>query len=88
MEYISRGRRVLCQQGAFSEVGAIVASFVFTECPVGSDMWGIFGKPLRRAFLLVAWCLMRSVGAECRSDLSLCSTGEMGSCDHDGDSVK
>ena len=28
-------------------VGAIVASFVSTECPVGRGMWGVFGKPLK-----------------------------------------
>ena len=27
-------------------VGAIVASFVSTECPGGTGMWGLFGKPL------------------------------------------
>ena len=48
--HISQGRRVLCQHGAFSGVGAIVASFVSTECPVGMGMWGIFGKPLKEAF--------------------------------------
>ena len=48
--YISRGRYRLCQHGAFSGVGTIVASFVSTECPVGWGMWGIFGMPLKRAF--------------------------------------
>ena len=38
-----------CQHGAFSGVGAIVARFVLTGCPVGRGMWGIFGKPLNRA---------------------------------------
>ena len=27
----------------------IVASFVPAECPKGGGMWGIFGKPLKRA---------------------------------------
>ena len=48
--HISLGRSGTCQHGAFSRVGAIVASFVLTECPVGRGMWGIFGKPLKRAF--------------------------------------
>ena len=48
-EDISRGRCQSCQHGAFSGVGAIVASFVTTECPKGRGMWGIFGKPLKRA---------------------------------------
>ena len=40
--HISRGRQVLCQLSGFSGVGAIVASFVSTECPVGRGMWGIW----------------------------------------------
>ena len=47
---ISWGRPWFCQHGAFSGVGAIVASFVSTGCPVGRGMWGRFGKPLKRAF--------------------------------------
>ena len=47
--YISLGRAVSCQHGAFSGVGAFVVSFVPAECPVGGGMWGIFGKPLKRA---------------------------------------
>ena len=47
--YISRGHPVSCQHGAFSGVGAFVASFVPAECPVGGGMWVIFGKPLKRA---------------------------------------
>ena len=31
-------------------VGATVASFVSTECPVGRGMWGIFGRPLEKGF--------------------------------------
>ena len=46
---ISLGRAVSCQHGAFSGVGAFVVSFVPAECPVGGGMWGIFGKPLKRA---------------------------------------
>ena len=35
----------------FSGVGAIVASFVSTECPIGREgSVGIFGKPLKSAF--------------------------------------
>ena len=48
--HISLGRWGTCQHGAFSGVGAIVASFVPAECPKGGGMWGIFGKPLKRAF--------------------------------------
>ena len=46
---ISRGRRVLCHFCGFSGVGAVVASFVPTECSGGRGMWGTFGKPLKRA---------------------------------------
>ena len=47
--YFSRGRTGICQHGAFSGMAVIVASFVPAECPVGRGMWGIFGKPLKRA---------------------------------------
>ena len=49
--HISRGRGVLCQHGAFSGVGAVVASFVPAECPKrgGGGMWSIFEKYLKRA---------------------------------------
>ena len=47
--HISRGPSHLCQLGGFSGVGAIVASFLPTECSGGMGMWGIFGKPLKRA---------------------------------------
>ena len=47
--HISRGHPFSCQHGAFSGVGAFVASFVPAECPVGGGMWVIFGKPLERA---------------------------------------
>ena len=30
-------------------MAVIVASFVPAECPKGGGMWGIFGKPLKRA---------------------------------------
>ena len=46
---ISRGRWGLRQFGGFLVVAVIVALFVPTECPVGGGMWGIFGKPLKRA---------------------------------------
>ena len=49
-QHNSLGRPVLCQHGAFSGVVAFVVSFVPAECPVGGGMWGIFGKPLKRAF--------------------------------------
>ena len=48
--HISRGRCVLCQDCALQGVAALVVSFVPTECPVGRGMWGIFEKPLKRAF--------------------------------------
>ena len=47
--HISRGRTGICQHGAFSGIAVIVASFVPAECPKGGGMWGIFGKPLKRA---------------------------------------
>ena len=47
--HISRGQWGICQLSGFWGVGAIVASFVPTECPKGGGMWGIFGKPLKRA---------------------------------------
>ena len=47
--YLS-GRLRFCQLCAFLGVGALVASFVLTECPRGRGMWGIFGKPLKKAF--------------------------------------
>ena len=47
---VSLGRYRSCQHGAVSGVGSIVASFVSTECPKGRGMWGILGKPLKRAF--------------------------------------
>ena len=46
---ISRGQHVSCPLGAFSGVATLVASFVPCECPVGGDIWGIFGKPSNRA---------------------------------------
>ena len=33
----------------FAGIGATVASFVSTECPIGRGMWGTIGKPLKRA---------------------------------------
>ena len=48
--HISRGRSGICQHGAFSGIAVIVASFVPAESPKGGGgMWGIFGKPLKRA---------------------------------------
>ena len=46
---VSQGRRVSSQFSGFSGVGAIVALFVPTGCSGGRGMWGIFGKPLKRA---------------------------------------
>ena len=47
--HISRGRCSMRQLGGFSMVVVIVALFLPTVCPVGGGMWGIFGKPLKRA---------------------------------------
>ena len=55
---MSRGRWGLCQHGASSGVGAIVASFVCTECPGGGGMWGIFGKPSKRAIRNTQVCML------------------------------
>ena len=55
--YISLGRTVSCQHGAFSGVGAFVVSFVPAECPVGGVMWGILGKPLKRAIQNTQVCM-------------------------------
>ena len=49
VRHISRGHRISCQRGAFSGVGAFLASFVPADCPKGGGMWGIFEKPLKRA---------------------------------------
>ena len=53
MQYhISWGRWGLRQLGEFSAVVVIVALFVPNMCPNGGGgggMWGIFGKPLKRA---------------------------------------
>ena len=56
--HISLGRAVSCQHGAFSGVGAFVVSFVPAECPVGGGMWGIFGKPLKRAIQNAQICML------------------------------
>ena len=42
----------------FWGVGAIVASFVPTECSGGRGMWGIFGKPLKRAIWNTGVCML------------------------------
>ena len=56
--HISPGCPIWCQHGAFSGVGAIVASFVPAECPEGGGMWGIFGKPLKRAIWNTRVCML------------------------------
>ena len=44
---------------AFLGVGALVASFVPRECPVGGlGIWGIFGKPLKRAIWKTQVCML------------------------------
>ena len=47
--HISRGRSCSFQLSGFSRVGDLVASFLPTECSGGRGMWGISGKPLKRA---------------------------------------
>ena len=42
--YISLGRTVSCQHGAFSGVGAFVVSFVPAECPVGGGVCGVYSE--------------------------------------------
>ena len=56
--HISLGHRVWCQHGAFSGVGAFVASFVPAECPRGGGMWSIFGKPFKRAIWNSRVCML------------------------------
>ena len=48
-QHISRGRRVWRQLGGFSLGVVILALFVPAVCPVGGGMWGILGRPLKRA---------------------------------------
>ena len=55
---ISRGHRQLRQLGGFFGVGATVAPFVSTECPVEGGMWGIFGKSLKRAIRNTQLCMV------------------------------
>ena len=55
---ISRGRWGLRQLDGFLVVAVIVALFVPTECPVGGGMWGIFGKPLKRAIWNTWVCML------------------------------
>ena len=56
--HISRHHRQLRQLRGFSGVSAIVASFVPTECSGGGGMWGIFGKPLKRAIRNTQVCML------------------------------
>ena len=50
--HISSARRHLCQLGAFLGVGAIVASFVPAECPVGGGGYvGYIQKALEKGYL-------------------------------------
>ena len=48
---ISLGHRVWCQHGAFSGVGAFVASFVPAECPKGGGYVGYIRKALQKGNL-------------------------------------
>ena len=43
-ECISLGRVIWCQHGAFSGVGAVVASFVPAECPKGGGVCGVYSE--------------------------------------------
>ena len=58
--YISRCIRDSCELFfcVFLGVGAIVASFVSTGCPLGRAMWGIFGKPLKQAIQNTQVCML------------------------------
>ena len=82
--YISRGRVILCQHGAFSGVCALVASFVPAECPKGGGMWGIFGKPLKgaiwntlglHAVLTTYWRFLSVLDGACVACCPFLSTG-------------
>ena len=46
--HISLGRVISCQHGAFSGVGAVVASFVPAECPKGGGYVGYIRKATGR----------------------------------------
>ena len=48
---VSPGRPSWCQHGAFSGVGAIVASFVPAECPEGGGYVGYIRKALEKGYL-------------------------------------
>ena len=56
--HISWGHPELRQLGGFSGVGAIVPSFVPTECSRGRGMWGMFGKPLKMAIWNTWVCML------------------------------
>ena len=49
--YISWGHRVSCQHGAFSGVGAFVASFAPAECPKAEGYVGHIRKALEKGYL-------------------------------------
>ena len=54
----SRGQNVFCQLGGFSVVVVTVALFLPPVCPEGGGMWGIFGKPLKRAIRNTQICML------------------------------
>ena len=56
--HISQGHLELRQLGGFSGFGAIVPSFLPTECSGGGGMWGIFGKDLKRAIWNTWVCIL------------------------------
>ena len=49
--HISLGHRISCQHGAFSGVGAFVASFVPAEGPKGGGYVGYIRKALEKGYL-------------------------------------
>ena len=76
LSHLSRGHQVLCQHGAFSGVGAVVASFMPTECPQGGG--GIFGKSLKRAICNTLG--LHAVLTTCLGFLSLLDDGCVACC--------
>ena len=53
--FISRGHRQLRQLGGFLGVGAIVASFVCTECPIRGGYVGDIRNTLEKGCRLQDW---------------------------------
>ena len=86
--YLS-GTPEMRQLGGFSGVGAIVPSFLPAECSGGMGMWGIFGKPLKRAIwntlglhavLTVCLIFLSFLGGACVACCLFLSTGSHEVC--------